>query len=306
MASSSSSRSEKIILQGSDGITFEVDEVVANQSATIKHMIQDSLASRGLILLPKVPGNILVKVMEYCKRVDFQYHARFFPRRGGKYAKGESLGFQLSIFFVDDMMILPVRTLYIFIKLLHLLVTIKDVIFCLLLFPYCLVIYPFTDISKTRVVQGVVHFAPGTVNQCTILITSRYLDTRAMTVQVLEYSEVNQHRTCGHPNVPGDILVKIIEYYKCMVTQPSFSENDVERKAFVSELVNDDEQTLLRLLVAADYLDIKGLLSFACENVSYMIKRKDPMHIRSLFNILLKFSLEEEERIRSANLWAFN
>ncbi|KAI5672071.1 hypothetical protein M9H77_12435 [Catharanthus roseus] len=69
MASSSSSRSEKIILQGSDDITFEVDEVVAKQSIMIKHTIKDRLASRGPILLPKVLGNILVKVIEYYKGV---------------------------------------------------------------------------------------------------------------------------------------------------------------------------------------------------------------------------------------------
>ncbi|KAI5667094.1 hypothetical protein M9H77_16947 [Catharanthus roseus] len=69
MASSSSSSSGKIFLQGSDDITLEVDEAVAKQSVTIKHMIEDSLASRGPILLPKVPGNILVKVPEYYKHV---------------------------------------------------------------------------------------------------------------------------------------------------------------------------------------------------------------------------------------------
>ncbi|KAI5667146.1 hypothetical protein M9H77_16999 [Catharanthus roseus] len=60
---------EKNVLQGSDGNTFEVDDTVAKQSITIKHMIEDSLASRGPILLAKVLGNILVKVLEYCKCV---------------------------------------------------------------------------------------------------------------------------------------------------------------------------------------------------------------------------------------------
>ncbi|KAI5657583.1 hypothetical protein M9H77_26376 [Catharanthus roseus] len=56
----------KIILQGGDGIIFEVDEAVAKQFVTIKHMIEDSLTSRGPILLPKVPDNILTKFIEYC------------------------------------------------------------------------------------------------------------------------------------------------------------------------------------------------------------------------------------------------
>ncbi|KAI5663152.1 hypothetical protein M9H77_22475 [Catharanthus roseus] len=136
---------KKIVLQGSENITFEVDDAVAKQSVKIKHMIEDSLASRGLILLPKVPCYILAKVIEYCKHM-----------------------------------------------------------------------------------------------------------------------------------------------------------------AFVSTLVNDDVETLFELLVAADYLDINDLLSFACEDVLDMIKCKDPTHICRLFNITTKFFPEEEERMRTANLWAFN
>ncbi|KAI5662676.1 hypothetical protein M9H77_21999 [Catharanthus roseus] len=38
-------------------------------------------------------------------------------------------------------------------------------------------------------------------------------------------------------------------------------------------------------VVVADYLAIKGLLSPACEDILDFIKRKDPTHIRKLFNI---------------------
>ncbi|KAI5672884.1 hypothetical protein M9H77_13248 [Catharanthus roseus] len=59
--------SEKIVLQGSNGVIFEEHEAVAKQSIMIKYMIEGSLARH--ILLPKVPGNILEKVIEYCKYV---------------------------------------------------------------------------------------------------------------------------------------------------------------------------------------------------------------------------------------------
>ncbi|KAI5673027.1 hypothetical protein M9H77_13391 [Catharanthus roseus] len=128
---------EEIILQGSDDITFEIDEAVAKHSVTIKHMIEDKLASRGPILLPKVLGNILAKV-----------------------------------------------------------------------------------------------------------------------------------------------IVEIIYYCKRLVTQPFSFNNDVEIKAFVLELVNDDEHTLFGLLVTADYITLKGILSFVRVQVLYYIKHKDPTHIR--------------------------
>ncbi|KAI5672294.1 hypothetical protein M9H77_12658 [Catharanthus roseus] len=113
----------------------------------------------------------------------------------------------------------------------------------------------------------------------------------------------------GHvviPNVSGNILAKIVEYCNCVVTQPPSDENDIELKAFVLDLVNNDEQTLFGLLVAADYLDIKGLLYISCEDVLDMIKRKDLLHICRIFNVKPKFSPKEVEMMQSTNLWALN
>ncbi|RYR14018.1 hypothetical protein Ahy_B04g070697 isoform A [Arachis hypogaea] len=47
----------KITLKSSDGEAFEVDEAVALESQTIKHMIEDNVTSK-----------ILAKVIEYCKK----------------------------------------------------------------------------------------------------------------------------------------------------------------------------------------------------------------------------------------------
>ncbi|KAG6390596.1 hypothetical protein SASPL_148334 [Salvia splendens] len=59
--------SKKITLRSSDGEVFEVDESVALESQTIKHMIEDDCAD-NVIPLPNVTGKILSKVIEYCKR----------------------------------------------------------------------------------------------------------------------------------------------------------------------------------------------------------------------------------------------
>ncbi|OVA10206.1 SKP1 component [Macleaya cordata] len=56
-----------ITLKSSDGDTFDVDEAVAVESETIKQMIEDGCAD-GSIPLPNVTGNILAKVIEYCKK----------------------------------------------------------------------------------------------------------------------------------------------------------------------------------------------------------------------------------------------
>ncbi|OVA10205.1 SKP1 component [Macleaya cordata] len=56
-----------ITLKSSDGETFDVDEAVAVESETIKQMMEDGCAD-GSIPLPNMTGNILAKVIEYCKK----------------------------------------------------------------------------------------------------------------------------------------------------------------------------------------------------------------------------------------------
>ncbi|XP_058069011.1 SKP1-like protein 1A [Magnolia sinica] len=59
--------SKKVTLKSSDGEEFVIDEAVAVQLQTIKHMIEDDCTENG-IPLPNVTGKILSKVIEYCKK----------------------------------------------------------------------------------------------------------------------------------------------------------------------------------------------------------------------------------------------
>ena len=64
-----------------------------------------------------------------------------------------------------------------------------------------------------------------------------------------------------------------------------------------------DQGTLFELILAANYLDIKGLLDVTCKTVANMIKGKAPEDIRKTFNIKNDFSPEEEEQVRRENEW---
>ncbi|XP_073278612.1 SKP1-like protein 1A [Primulina huaijiensis] len=65
---SSADASKKIIvLKSWEGDTFEVEELVAMESQTIRNIIEDDCAD-AFIPLPNVTSKILTKVIEYCKR----------------------------------------------------------------------------------------------------------------------------------------------------------------------------------------------------------------------------------------------
>ncbi|KAJ4803205.1 SKP1 [Rhynchospora pubera] len=112
------------------------------------------------------------------------------------------------------------------------------------------------------------------------------------------------------PNVNSKILSKVIEY--CSKHVAAADEASAASKApaeegsaWDAEFVKVDQATLFDLILAANYLNIKGLLDLTCQTVADMIKGKSPEDIRKTFNIKNDFSPEEEEEIRRENQWAF-
>lgn len=113
------------------------------------------------------------------------------------------------------------------------------------------------------------------------------------------------------PNVSGRILSKVIEYSRFHVEaekkegdKPAKSDDDV--KQWDTKFVDVDQATLFDLILAANYLNIKGLLDLTCQTVAQMIKGKTPEEIRKTFNIKNDFTPEEEEEVRRENQWAFD
>ncbi|XP_022741707.1 SKP1-like protein 1B [Durio zibethinus] len=109
------------------------------------------------------------------------------------------------------------------------------------------------------------------------------------------------------PNVTSKILAKVIEYCKKHVETPKTDDRaaDDEIKSWDAEFVKVDQVTLFDLILAANYLNIEGLLDLTCQTVADMIKGKTPEEIRKTFNIKNDFTPEEEEEVRRENQWAF-
>ncbi|KAK9941626.1 hypothetical protein M0R45_007328 [Rubus argutus] len=111
------------------------------------------------------------------------------------------------------------------------------------------------------------------------------------------------------PNVTSSILAKVLEYCNKHVEEGKDQDNKEEKsdklKAFDADFVKVDQNVLFDLILAANYLNIKGLLDLTCQAVADMIKGKTPEEIRKHFNIKNDFTPEEEEEVRRENQWAF-
>ena len=64
-------------------------------------------------------------------------------------------------------------------------------------------------------------------------------------------------------------------------------------------------ERIFSLIVAANYLNYKEMLTYLCQVIANKIKGKSPEEIRAEFNIKNDFTPEEEEEIRRENAWAF-
>uniref|UniRef100_A0A0R3S1Z3 Skp1-related protein n=1 Tax=Elaeophora elaphi TaxID=1147741 RepID=A0A0R3S1Z3_9BILA len=105
-------------------------------------------------------------------------------------------------------------------------------------------------------------------------------------------------------SVNSAILKKVIhwcEYHKDDPIPPEDNDNKEKRTDDISswdvEFLKVDQGTLFELILAANYLDIKGLLDVTCKTVANMIKGKSPEEIRRTFNIKNDFTPEEEEQV---------
>ncbi|KAL6225103.1 hypothetical protein ACLB2K_003955 [Fragaria x ananassa] len=69
---------------------------------------------------------------------------------------------------------------------------------------------------------------------------------------------------------------------------------------FVKEL-EADHTVLFDMIMAVNYLNIKGLLDATCAHLAGMMRGKTPEEIRTIFHIKNDYTKEEEEEVRREN-----
>ncbi|XP_050234264.1 SKP1-like protein 1A [Mercurialis annua] len=113
------------------------------------------------------------------------------------------------------------------------------------------------------------------------------------------------------PNVTGKILSMVLEYAEkhkrtsaaATLYGPCDDESIIIAR-WDAEFMKLDRNVLFTLMMAADYLNMKGLLDLTCKTVADMIKGKTPEQIRETFDIENDFNEEEEKEVRRENNWA--
>jgi len=112
------------------------------------------------------------------------------------------------------------------------------------------------------------------------------------------------------PNVNSAILRKVILWATHHKDDAPITEDDENKEkrtddisSWDADFLKVDQGTLFELILAANYLDIKGLLDVTCKTVANMIKGKTPEEIRKTFNIKNDFNPAEEEQVRKENEW---
>ncbi|KFB39175.1 S-phase kinase-associated protein 1-like [Anopheles ziemanni] len=112
------------------------------------------------------------------------------------------------------------------------------------------------------------------------------------------------------PNVNSAILRKVLQWATFHKDDPIPVEDDDSKEkrtddisSWDADFLKVDQGTLFELILAANYLDIKGLLDVTCKTVANMIKGKTPEEIRKTFNIKNDFTPAEEEQVRKENEW---
>ncbi|XP_065074180.1 S-phase kinase-associated protein 1-like [Ochlerotatus camptorhynchus] len=125
---------------------------------------------------------------------------------------------------------------------------------------------------------------------------------------MLEDIAVGEDDVIPLPNVTAPILEKVIQWVDHHKDDPLLEYDDeFERKrtdnisGWDMEYLKVDQRILVDLMLAANYLDISGLIAVTCKTVANMIKNKTVEEIRSTFNIKNDFPGGAEQQLRLEN-----
>jgi len=103
------------------------------------------------------------------------------------------------------------------------------------------------------------------------------------------------------PNIDGKILTKIVEYAQYH-TEHSIATEDTRN--WDKDFSCMDLITLFELMAAANFMEMKDLLTLCTQTAASHIKGKNPDQIRELFGETEPFTQEELDEASKETLWS--
>lgn len=101
------------------------------------------------------------------------------------------------------------------------------------------------------------------------------------------------------PVVDAATLSKVIEYCNFMKDKIDEHRNEEWEKRFIDL----EDEAIFKIIIAANYMEIKQLLDLACEKVASEIRGKSVEQIRERFNLKNDYTPEEEEEVKREFTW---
>ncbi|CAG2105393.1 unnamed protein product [Medioppia subpectinata] len=139
---------------------------------------------------------------------------------------------------------------------------------------------------------------------------------KSITVKSLIENTTNCSKPVPLPTVSAKILDKVLEYLNYHIEDPveeidSDDEDNGDAEKSDDICVWDqnfmkgmNRETLFELLLAANYLDIKGLLDLGCKTAANEIRGKTADEVQELWGIECDLPEEEVSRLKKENAWA--
>ncbi|XP_058182050.1 SKP1-like protein 14 [Rhododendron vialii] len=123
-------------------------------------------------------------------------------------------------------------------------------------------------------------------------------------IQSMLDSDCSSANTIPLPKIDAKTLALVLEY--CKKHANASSSKQEELNSFDSEFLKDLEfGALFHLVLAANFLEIKGLLDIMAQKIADTIKGMPHQEVRKVFNIENDYTPEEEAAVREENKWAF-
>lgn len=111
------------------------------------------------------------------------------------------------------------------------------------------------------------------------------------------------------PKVNSTVLKKVLEWAEHHKGDPEPDDDEstqhpvVEVPEWDAEFLKVDNSTLFDLILASNYLDVKGLLKYSSKTLALMMKGLTPEQIREKFGIENDFTEAEKEEMRKEAEW---